>query len=110
EELPDMYNIFPAQAPVKTDDSGREISFVKQDAETYTSSKPYPTEDVKLGEQNDLAGQAMIPVTIYPLCYMPKQKTLSLVTGFSIICVDALTMVGVPSSHVIRVRMVYMVD
>jgi len=85
EELPGTYNVFPVQPPVRTDESDVEIEFVRPDAEIYTSSNPYPPEDVKLGEQTDLAGQAMIPVTIYPLRYIPEQKTLSLITSIELV-------------------------
>jgi len=52
---------------------------MQQDKATYVSFLPYPLALVSLGTQADLAGQGMIPVTVYPLHYLPLQKELILV-------------------------------
>ena len=85
EELPGTYDIFPAQQPLKTGSSDIEIILVEPETETYTSSSPYPSEDVKLVGQTDLAGQGMAIIQVNPLQYIPVEKKLILYTSITFV-------------------------
>ena len=82
KHLSGTYNILPAQYPQHLDE---EVGFISPDQSVYSSSASYPSYYVKLTDQTDLAGQAAVGVTIYPIHYVPSEKRLTLIT--SIECV-----------------------
>jgi len=85
KEMTGAYTIFPAQKPQMTDKTFDEVEFIEPDTQTYNSEDVFPSQIVEIGEQTDLAGQAIIPVKIYPLQYIPKQKSLTLITSIEFI-------------------------
>lgn len=84
EQIPGEFNIYPAQLPLPTAPSPTTNDFIPPDAQTYSSSNPYPSELVKFVNQTDLAGQSMAVVEIFPLSYVPSQKQLSYFSSITI--------------------------
>jgi hypothetical protein len=83
QPLQGTYTLLPAQQPQPV---GEQLTKVlQQNKATYVSFLPYPLALVSLGTQADLAGQGMIPVTVYPLHYLPLQKELTLVRSLRFI-------------------------
>jgi hypothetical protein len=85
EPIQGTYTIFPTQRPLPVGETYDQILSVRPNKVTYTSPFPYPLRLVSLGEQNDLAGQSMIQITVFPLHYLPLQKKLTLVQSISIV-------------------------
>lgn len=85
EEIPGEYNIFPAQPPISTELSDRNVDFVEPDNETYASTQPYPSTLVEFVRQTDLAGQGIAVIAVYPLQYVPSEKRLTLYTSISLV-------------------------
>ena len=83
-QIPGVYNIYPAQLPLLTSQSPTNADFIPPDAQTYSSSQPYPAELVQFVNQTDLAGQSMAVVEIFPLSYIPSQKQLSYFSSITI--------------------------
>jgi hypothetical protein len=77
------YLIYPTQPPQPTDTPRQEIQFIQPDRQTYHSSQSYPTSYLELTGQNDLAGQSMADLTVYPLHYLPAEQKISLVTSLT---------------------------
>jgi hypothetical protein len=75
--------LYPAQPAQSIGTSESEIQFVQPDAQTYLSSKTYPTPCVELSGQSDLAGQSIAYLTVYPMHYIPLQKKIVLVTSIT---------------------------
>jgi hypothetical protein len=75
--------LYPAQPAQSIGTSESEIQFVQPDAQTYLSSKTYPTSCVELSGQSDLAGQSIAYLTVYPMHYIPLQKKIVLVTSIT---------------------------
>jgi hypothetical protein len=84
EEIPGEFDIFPSQPPLKLDLSDRNAGFVDPDPEIYGSTRPYPPLPAEFVRQTDLAGQGMAVVQLYPLCYIPASKRLTLYTSITI--------------------------
>ncbi|MFQ6618557.1 MAG: C25 family cysteine peptidase, partial [Fidelibacterota bacterium] len=85
QRLPGEYNIFPAQPPMKIGLLDRDVDFVEPDENTYTSSEPYPSKLVEFVHQSDLAGQGIAILQLYPLQYIPSEKSLTLYTSVTIV-------------------------
>ena len=77
------YVMYPAQPAQRIDTPAQEIKFVQPDAQTYRSTQEYPTQYLELTGQNDLAGQSMADLTIYPLHYLPAEQKLFVVTSIT---------------------------
>ncbi len=83
------YNIWPTQTPRTTNDDTN--TFTSPDETAYHSTTPYPTQTAVLTAETDLAGQAIALITIYPIHYIPADKTLTLTTSLTI------TLTGTPT-------------
>ena len=77
------FDLIPAQQAFEIGTSPNNSSFVQPDRKTYQSTQPYPSQYVELSYQNDLAGQSIVHVTLYPLHYYPSQKKLCFVTSLT---------------------------
>jgi hypothetical protein len=75
-----MYPAQPAQ-PVGT--PREEIPFVQPDVQTYQSHQQFPAKYIELIGQNDLAGQSMADIIIYPLHYLPAEQKVTLITSMT---------------------------
>jgi len=75
-QLSGEYNIFPAQLPKRTGSTNDNMQFIDPDPMIYSSSSPYPAENIKLIGQSDLAGQGVANILVYPLRYIPEEKKL----------------------------------
>lgn len=85
EEIPGEFNIFPAQPPIRTGLSEKDVDFVEPDQRTYTSTQPYPSNLAEFIRQSDLAGQGIAAVKLYPLQYVPVKKKLTLHTSLTLV-------------------------
>ena len=85
QRLPGQYNLYPAQPPQKIGTLPTTQNNIKMNRATYLSPLPYPEQPVLLGNQNDLAGQSMVELTIFPLQYLPLQKTIVLISSITLI-------------------------
>ncbi len=85
KQLPGEYMIFPAQPLRHTSTPAERVGFVDPDEGAYSSLAEYPHQVVELSDQTDLAGQAMVALKIYPLRYVPGEKSLTLLTSIDII-------------------------
>ena len=83
--VPGIYTIFPAQKIRPVGDTSNSNLFDYPHRATSTSPIPYPSHLALLENQTDLAGQSMIEVTIFPLRYLPAQKTLTLIESISLV-------------------------
>lgn len=77
------YILYPSQPALTIGTTQSENQFVQPDARTYQSTLIYPTTCIELTGQNDLAGQSIADLTIYPIHYIPLQKKLTLVTSLT---------------------------
>ena len=75
EEMPNTYNILPAQAPQKVMFSINSQTFTNN-IEFINLKKSYPPKKVELISMTDLAGQGIALITIYPFQYNPYINTL----------------------------------
>jgi len=75
--------LYPAQPAQPLDKFGSEIQFIQPDTQTYQSSQTYPTKRVELRGQNDLAGQSIADITVYPIHFIPLQKKVTFVTSIT---------------------------
>jgi hypothetical protein len=103
------YSILPVQRPQPV--GGTPLAPISiMNRATYASVLPFPPQLLSLGKQTDLAGQSLVPVTIFPVHYLPAQKKLSLIQSISFViegvngyvCGDYL-----PSSFSENSRMTY---
>lgn len=85
QPIPGSYTIVPAQKPLPVGVIPNTVTNPRLDRTTYTSPVPYPSSLLTVGEQTDLAGQSIVPITVYPLHYFPLQKKLTLIPSISII-------------------------
>lgn len=83
QTLAGIYRLYPAQPMSKIDSMGNNNQFVQPDPTIYQSFNAYPTPYIELINQNDLAGQSIAQITVYPLHYLPAQKKLQLVTSLT---------------------------
>lgn len=83
--IPGAYKIFPAQLPQTLDTSVKELEFVQCDTQVYESYYPYPSKLVELTQQNDLAGQGIVTITVYPIHYIPRLKMVKLLTSIELV-------------------------
>jgi PKD repeat protein len=83
QPLKGTYTVLPTQQPLPNDMISIDDTFIKPDVQTYTSHQPYPTKNIELIGQSDLAGQVMADLTIYPFHYTPVEKKLTLTTSIS---------------------------
>ena len=83
KELSGVYNIFPAQPPIKIGEDQDNLEFIKPDSKTYHSDKVYPSTVANLIGQADLAGQGIAIVEISPLQYIPTEGKLILHTSIT---------------------------
>lgn len=83
--LPGTYTILPAQQPLRLGTSQETIISPSQEKSTYLSLLPYPASFVSLGSMTDLAGQAMVDLSVYPLRYLPLQKRLILLRSVELV-------------------------
>ncbi len=85
QPLQGTYTIFPVQRPLPIGVSTGTILSTQPFMRTYLSPFPYPPQLVSVGEQTDLAGQSMIPITIFPLHYLPLQKKLTFIQSMNFV-------------------------
>ena len=75
--------LYPTQPSLRIGQTESENQFVKPDTQTYKSRQIYPTKYIESTGQNDLAGQSMADLTVYPLHYLPAEQKISLVTSIT---------------------------
>ncbi len=78
-ELPGQYLIHPAQPP-RPISSDEPVSFVGPDQRIYSSSAPYPGEITGKFHTGSMGGYRIGSIELYPLQYVPSEKTLRLYT------------------------------
>jgi hypothetical protein len=83
QPLDGTYIIYPAQPAYRVDTPASDIQFVQPDMATYQSQQLYPTQYLELTGQNDLAGQSIADLTVYPVRYLPAEKKISLITSIT---------------------------
>ncbi len=79
--LTGTYLLYPSQPSSQIGLTPDKYQFIQPDPQTYRSNEAYPKNYIELTGQNDLAGQGIAQVTLYPLQYIPSQKKISLVTS-----------------------------
>jgi hypothetical protein len=84
QPLHGTYTLLPAQQPQPVGGPLSVVPSLRQNKAAYVSFLPYPLALAALGTQTDLAGQGLIPITLYPLHYLPLQKELTLVRSLRI--------------------------
>ena len=75
--------MYPAQPSLQSNQTENELQFVQPDTKTYQSNQIYPVQYIQANGQNDLAGQSIAEVTIYPLHYIPMQKKLTAISSIT---------------------------
>ncbi|MCX6671734.1 MAG: C25 family cysteine peptidase, partial [Euryarchaeota archaeon] len=75
--------LYPMQPSLRSSQTENESQFVQPDTKTYQSNQIYPTQYIEITGQNDLAGQSIAEITIYPLHYVPAQKKLTTITSIT---------------------------
>jgi len=85
QDIPGEFNILPAQPAREIGTTGSDADFVQPDAQSYSSSQPYPSSVAEFARQTDLAGQAMAVVRLFPLQYVPSEKKLLLHTSITLV-------------------------
>ncbi len=85
EQVSGEYSVFPSQPPVETRFGGSDVTFIPPDINIYNSSEPYPGQILKLVRQSDLAGQSFAEIDLYPLQYIPAQRSLQLISKITFI-------------------------
>ena len=75
EKIEGEYFIYPAQESQKY---GSEYSFTEPDANAYASNELYPVEIIKKVKSGNLSDVNIVTIHIYPLQYLPAQKSLIL--------------------------------
>jgi len=83
QRLEGAFILYPVQPSVRSSQTENEYQFVQPDAKTYQSNQIYPAQYIEVTGQNDLAGQSIAELTIYPLHYVPLQKKLTTVTSIT---------------------------
>ena len=78
QPVPGTYFLLPAQRPQPLGGTPNLSPIALRNRATYASFLPFPPQLISLGSQTDLAGQGMVPVTIFPLHCLPAQNKLSL--------------------------------
>jgi len=81
--LQGTFFMHPAQPSLRSSQIANELQFVQPDTKTYQSNQIYPAQYIQVTGQNDLAGQNIAELTIYPLHYIPAQKKLSTITSIT---------------------------
>ncbi|MFQ6103999.1 MAG: C25 family cysteine peptidase [Candidatus Glassbacteria bacterium] len=74
-KIPGSFNVIPGQQPVSTREE-RPQTLIEPDREFYNSKQSFPSELALLDHQSDLAGQEIAWIRIYPLQYLPEEKSL----------------------------------
>ncbi len=82
-ELPGSFSVIPGQYPLTMDDTPADMEFVNLNSMTYNSYEPYPGELVRILDQSDLAGQALVELEIAPVQYVPATQKLVLYTDIT---------------------------
>jgi hypothetical protein len=81
--LPGAYTIQPSQPPQPLSQA-RPIEFVSPSPSVYSSSEPYPRRAAELVGSGSLSGTVICDVLVYPLRYLPADRTLILYTKLEI--------------------------
>lgn len=81
--LEGSFLLHPAQPSIRSSQSDTEVPFIQPDAKTYQSNQMYPGQYIQVTNQNDLAGQIIADLTIYPLHYIPAQQKLLTITSIT---------------------------
>ena len=85
QQMDGTFTIFPVQPPQSIGTSMDETQFVYPNMQIYNSNNPYPSQLIELTGQTDLAGQAMVRVTICPMIYTPNKKELTMINSISFV-------------------------
>jgi len=83
QPLDGSYTLYPAQPAQPMSLQIQDVSFVPPDPATYDSNQVFPVNYLELTGQNDLAGQSMAALTVYPVHYYPATQKLTLVTSLT---------------------------
>jgi hypothetical protein len=78
-----IFTLYPTQPSQKSIQKENTTQFIEPDAKTYLSKQIYPTQYIQLTCQNDLAGQSIAEVTVYPIHYIPAQKKLMTISSIT---------------------------
>jgi hypothetical protein len=82
--------LIPTQHPQTIDEILNTEQFVQPDPQVYQSNHPYPGSSVEILNQNDMAGQCIVSLMMYPLQYFPVQMKITTMTSIT------FTLEGVP--------------
>ena len=85
QQMDGTFTIFPVQPPQSIGTSMDVTQFVYPNMQIYNSNNPYPSQLIELTGQTDLAGQAMVRVTICPMIYTPNKKELTMINSISFV-------------------------
>lgn len=75
---PGEFKILPSQYPRKIGLDSEEFDFIEPLPDIYLSNLTYPEQAVELIAQNDLAGQGMAVIHIFPFQYQPLSGKLTI--------------------------------
>ncbi|MBN1280477.1 MAG: PKD domain-containing protein [Candidatus Thermoplasmatota archaeon] len=79
--LPGEYRVLPAQPSQKLSFGYYGTEPYPPNPEVYQSHLIYPSNIIELIDHCDLAGQAMATLAVYPVRYVPSQKTLVMLSS-----------------------------
>jgi hypothetical protein len=77
------YLLYPAQPVYQISSLGKQNKFIYPDTQTYRSNSVYPSTFIELISQNDLAGQSIAHIALYPLRYTPSQRQLTYISSIT---------------------------
>jgi len=75
-----QFDMYPSQPETIM---GEETEFVEQDVSVYGSNNPYPQEKVQIIDSGYMMDYHLITIRICPFEYIPKLKTLKLITSIN---------------------------
>lgn len=77
ETLPGNYLIIPVQPP-RTSSVNDEVEFVNPDSIIYNSLTPFPNTQASIVSNEIIQGYRVVTIALYPLEYIPAQRTLAI--------------------------------
>jgi hypothetical protein len=107
------YNILPAQPPVPTSASASAFTlayrnpndtntkFTAQKASVYSSSEMYPGEIFRYTGEGNLRGHKIVSITLFPVQYLPAEKSLTFYTNITLCVNYATTPMPMPTSRML---------
>ncbi len=74
------FNMLPVQQPIKLNEKSSNKLTTQYDQKFYESAIRYPSKDIELVGQTDIAGQNIVIIAIYPFHFIPKENNLKLIS------------------------------